>query len=385
MTKPGVLVIGAGVGGLSLAQGLKKARVPFHVYESDLEEDFPEDTYRMRIDKDGAAALQDVLTPELWAEFERTCALTEPNTATINALNGIATPIKQSHQLNVKPYAADRAVLLRNVLKRGLNRNISFGKRCTGYRVTSSGIAAKFSDGTTVKGTLLVGADGAKSQIRGQLLPNHRPYDTQGCCIYGRTEITRELLQHVSPHAIHGMTICHDNTHEPPLTLITEPTCFKWNISTSELPQDHVSWILQFPKKPNSREDISQLSRWEVAKATVRMVQDWDRSIRILLDLQDPSQTGALQIMTTKPELPSWPASAPVTLLGDAIHVMSPIGTSGVNLTLRDAATLAASLAGGISAEAIGRYEERMREYVGKALQASSVDARCLLQSTGLR
>ena len=124
------------------------------------------------------------------------------------------------------------------------------------------------------------------------------------------------------------------------------------------------------------------MSRWESAKLTVRMTQNWNRSIGTLLDLQDPSQTAALQIMTTKSELPFWAASAQVTLLGDAIHVMSPIGSNGVNLAIRDAANMVAILDDSISAEAIGRYEERVRRCVEKAVQTSSES---LLHSPGIR
>src|ERR1700722_4174859 len=100
MVTPRVLISGAGIGGLSLAQGLKKARVPFHVFESDFEDEFPRDDYRIRINEDGAAALEEVFTAELWAEFERTCALTEPSMTVVNALDGRVITSKHSRQLN---------------------------------------------------------------------------------------------------------------------------------------------------------------------------------------------------------------------------------------------------------------------------------------------
>jgi hypothetical protein len=61
-----------------------------------------------------------------------------------------------------------------------------------------------------------------------------------------------------------------------------------------------------------------------------------------------------------------------VTLLGDAIHAMSPARGSGANTALMDAANLCAALtAGGDLVEAIGRYEKKVRDYGFAAVEAS--------------
>ncbi len=65
-----------------------------------------------------------------------------------------------------------------------------------------------------------------------------------------------------------------------------------------------------------------------------------------------------------------------MTLLGDAIHAMSPARGSGANTALQDAGLLCSTLAVG-SAEhdglvtAIGDYETEMRNYGFAALEAS--------------
>jgi 2-polyprenyl-6-methoxyphenol hydroxylase-like FAD-dependent oxidoreductase len=61
-----------------------------------------------------------------------------------------------------------------------------------------------------------------------------------------------------------------------------------------------------------------------------------------------------------------------VTLIGDAIHAMSPARGSGANTALMDAANLCSALTGsaGLIA-AIGGYEERMRDYGFAAVDAS--------------
>jgi 2-polyprenyl-6-methoxyphenol hydroxylase-like FAD-dependent oxidoreductase len=66
-----------------------------------------------------------------------------------------------------------------------------------------------------------------------------------------------------------------------------------------------------------------------------------------------------------------------VTLLGDAIHAMPPSFGAGANSALRDAASLVRALDDAASGrrpllDAIGAYEEDMREAVFPIMRASS-------------
>jgi 2-polyprenyl-6-methoxyphenol hydroxylase-like FAD-dependent oxidoreductase len=90
MTNPNdrVLIIGAGISGLALAQGLKNVGVPFHVFESDPTPTFRPQGYRFRVDGSGATALRDVLTDDLFKRFEKVCAVTELGATGIDAANG---------------------------------------------------------------------------------------------------------------------------------------------------------------------------------------------------------------------------------------------------------------------------------------------------------
>src|SRR6516225_5342854 len=81
-----------------------------------------------------------------------------------------------------------------------------------------------------------------------------------------------------------------------------------------------------------------------------------------------------LTIRTSRPVNP-WQTSR-VTLLGDAIHSMTPYRGIGANIALRDAALLCANLKeaalGACTIEqAINDYERQMREYGFAAVRAS--------------
>ena len=72
MSQP-VLIIGSGLGGLTLAHSLKKHNIPYRIFERDSAQDQRAQGYRIGIDSGGAGGLQYALTPELFEEFEKTC------------------------------------------------------------------------------------------------------------------------------------------------------------------------------------------------------------------------------------------------------------------------------------------------------------------------
>jgi 2-polyprenyl-6-methoxyphenol hydroxylase-like FAD-dependent oxidoreductase len=107
---------------------------------------------------------------------------------------------------------------------------------------------------------------------------------------------------------------------------------------------------------------------------SARLIGSWHPDLRGLHAMADIEETFATRIRTS-PVIAPWPASR-VTVLGDAIHAMSPAGGSGANTALRDAAELCRALtaaAGGADiTTAIGQYEQRMRDYGYAALTASA-------------
>jgi glycine/D-amino acid oxidase-like deaminating enzyme len=68
-----VAIIGAGIGGLCLAQNLKKAGISVVVYERDESRTARLQGYRIHIDPDGSRALYESLPPRLWEIFLATC------------------------------------------------------------------------------------------------------------------------------------------------------------------------------------------------------------------------------------------------------------------------------------------------------------------------
>lgn len=370
-----VLIIGGGLGGLALAQGLKKASIPFQVFEADPSADFRPQGYRLKINGDGAAALKSVLTPELWSYFQETCAESKPGETNFNAINALITSSRAGPGLRggPTPYLADRTVL-RSVLRSGLEEHISYGKKFSHYEIDEDGVTASFTDGTTYEGAFLVGADGVRSGVRRQFQPDHKIVDTNGRCVYGKTPMTEEFIQKFPARATKWMTLMTDSTpttqtldvDETPLTLLMEPVRFVNNEHRKNLPANYIYWVLigraDLFGKPDS--ELLRLTADDSAALSLKLTEEWDPAVRSLFELQDITQSSTLRVSSAKPIIPFWKPSGRVTLIGDAVHAMSPCGGVGAVTALKDAAVLAGKITeGGINEKSIGAYEAEMRQY----------------------
>ena len=375
-----ILIIGGGLGGLALAQGLKKAGWPFRVFERDPTPDFRAQGYRLKLNSDGVTALKSVLSPELWKYFEDTCAECEVGETDFNAIDASITASRAGEGVRggVAIRNCDRTVL-RKTLMIGLDDHISYGKQLVEYSIADDGVTAIFRDGTTHKGRLLVGADGTRSPVRKQYL---QPVDTNGSCIYGKTPLTPALLKRFPPRATRWMTLIVDRTpitqtldiDETPLTLLLEPIRFPKNEHRDSLPVDYIYWVLisRTDVFNAHTEDLLHLNSKDSAALSLKLTDEWDLSMRALLEMQDVAQSSTLRVCSAVPNIQPWKASERVTLLGDAIHAMSPCGGVGAVTALRDAALLTEKLVeGGISTESVAKYEEGMRGYAKAAIEGS--------------
>lgn len=160
-----VIVAGGGIGGLCLAQALRKAGIAVTVFERDASPDARSQGYRLNVEPAGSAALKDRLPPELWRELVATAGdpglgmgVFDEQLRLLMREDGVATedPATSSH-------AVSRATL-RRILLTGLDDVVRLGKEYQRYEQNPDGtVTAFFADGTSATGDLLVGADGVRS------------------------------------------------------------------------------------------------------------------------------------------------------------------------------------------------------------------------------
>ncbi|MBF9131991.1 FAD-dependent monooxygenase [Plantactinospora sp. S1510] len=372
-----VLIIGAGIGGLALAHGLRRAGVPVAVYERDRSRTDRPQGYRLHINPAGSQALRECLAPDLFETFVSTCGA-NPSTMTFytEQLDRLLT-------VDVEPGKGHRSVsrhILRQVLLTGLAGVVQFGKTYHHYRQAPDGtLTACFVDGTSVEGDLLIGADGGGSPVRRQYLPHARRVDTGVRGIAGRVPITAATRALVPARVFDGPAVVNapgglgvfvaaQQFQRPPEGLELDPV------------EDFISWGLgaKRAKLPTGAE-LSGLDGPALRTLVLEVIRSWHPHLRELVASTDPDAITATTIRSAEP-VPPWPAS-PITLLGDAIHSMTPARGVGANTALRDAAlltrTLGAARRGELSpTEAIGRYEAEMIRYGFDAVRASLRDLR---------
>jgi 2-polyprenyl-6-methoxyphenol hydroxylase-like FAD-dependent oxidoreductase len=111
-----------------------------------------------------------------------------------------------------------------------------------------------------------------------------------------------------------------------------------------------------------------------LADLVQEMTPDWHPNLRRLFALTEPDTCFPIAIRTSVPPPPWTPSS--VTLLGDAIHTMTPGRGVGANTALRDAVLLCQQLIavrdGRASVvEAVSAYETKMVDYAFDAVAKS--------------
>ncbi|KAL8825851.1 MAG: hypothetical protein Q9191_004164 [Dirinaria sp. TL-2023a] len=376
-----VLIIGAGVSGLALAQGLRQAGVPVLAFERDQALNIRSQGYRVRITSDGIAALTALLPNTLLSRLKACCAALEPNQKD-HMFNAITSATLQSPlppQAPSETLVADRTVL-RSILMTGLEPCVKFGSDFMEYEICKGGVKAKFSDDSEILGSLLVGADGARSKVRKQYLPSRQFLDTQGRMIYGKTPVSEELTERFQVARLEGMLLIQDRTQSVPLTLLLEPMRFQ---DDPLCPQDYIYWVLGTRSDHPSlaSQSTSNLSPAAATAFSQQLTVGWHPAFRALFSLQDQMQTSLLYINSADPSMPPWQSSSRVTLIGDAVHVMAPTAGVGATTALRDAAELAKvlteddgrdALRQGDLLERIRAFEEKMRGYAEEAIRGSA-------------
>lgn len=98
----------------------------------------------------------------------------------------------------------------RNLLRRVLMKNldIQYNKHLTNYELDGESVTAKFKDGSSACGTLLVGADGSNSRVRANLLHGFVPTPSRAIMLNGGVQLSRAewepILQHGSGGVLFG-------------------------------------------------------------------------------------------------------------------------------------------------------------------------------------
>jgi 2-polyprenyl-6-methoxyphenol hydroxylase-like FAD-dependent oxidoreductase len=372
-----VIIIGAGLGGLCLAQGLRRAGLAVAVYERDAALAARRQGYRLHIDGRGARGLHACLSPELYELFLATCGAPSRQLTVVTRRLRTVRTMHFPEPAGTGPAAvstsADR-LTLREILATGLDDVLHFGTELTGLdRDEQGGVRARFSDGSAAEGDVLIGADGTGSRVRREYLPDAVAADTGERCIFGRTLITAQTEPLLAGVLHDGFTAVIGSRKLGmalgAVRFTTPPARAAQAVPGARLSAEHdfVMWSLSGKVKAFPGGDaLAGQGAPELLAVARDMTGSWHRQLRGLVGAAEPEETCFVKIAIGQQPPPR--ESTQVTLIGDAIHAVSPARGSGANLALADAGILGRELARCAAGElplraATGAYEAEMTSY----------------------
>jgi 2-polyprenyl-6-methoxyphenol hydroxylase-like FAD-dependent oxidoreductase len=379
-----VLIIGAGTGGLALAHLLKQAGVCIAVYERDLAPNADTGGYRVGISPAGSRALKACIPSELYDLYVATCSRSPRYFNMLTEQLGEVLSFDIDDQ-SPKALDSERNVIrktLRRVLLRGLEDDVFFGKALEGYSSNVDGsVTACFQDGSLATGDVLVGADGTSSTVRKQRLPEARLEDTGIVSLGGKIPMTAEAKALLSDKMFKGMSLIMAPmgfgaiVHSLEFAGSRSGSGFaaRWPDFVEALDEDSIGWGI-WGARQNFPRDPTGLSGEQLRELGLEITRDWHPHLRALIRMTEPSTIRDVKMRTSVPLTP-W-TSSNVTLLGDAVHTMTPGRGAGANTALRDAALLGRMLVEADQGqkpllEAIHAYEVEMLRYSTEAVQES--------------
>jgi 2-polyprenyl-6-methoxyphenol hydroxylase-like FAD-dependent oxidoreductase len=388
-----VVIIGGGIGGLALAQGLKKSGVSCAVYERDRTPSDRVQGYRVHISPTGSTALHDCLPPHLFDAFVLTCGKPARGIRFVTERMNVLLAIDEFTRLKppdrVAQHRSVSRITLRQVLLSGLEDAVHFGKAFARYEGAPTGrIMAHFEDGSTAEGDVLVAADGGGSRVRRQFLPQAQRIDTGVAAIAGKVFLDEDEAAQIAPLLRNGMTLAAGRGGYSLFVALQEfdgraVSGFGGNAAPAtdlhlDNSRSYLMWAFgaRREKLGLAGRETDRMSGEELRSAVLAVMaaRGWDERFQTLVRLASADTINALAIRTSVPVAP-W-LTQRVTLIGDAIHSMTPYRGIGANVALKDAmrlrsALVAAAGGGRPLIDAIHDYETDMTAYGFRAVRTS--------------
>jgi 2-polyprenyl-6-methoxyphenol hydroxylase-like FAD-dependent oxidoreductase len=391
-TRKPILISGAGLCSLLLAQSLLRSSIPFLIFERDSSFSFRGQGYRLRLSSEGLDAIDSVLGPEGFQKFWDACGKTGGSGfAALDAITGSTITADPREDEQPKPNSDGTTKMvtesltsrdgkivgisrgdMRKIFATGCEELIHWSHHVTGYELTPTGVRAIFADGTkSVEGDMLIGGEGIKSSVAKQVSRGKlKVYDTGARGIHGQAPTTafRGLGEGV-------WRILDTSNPNGKVFAIT-------NVRAGDMDDLNVQfgWTMGGGPgafhAPNNDYTIIGAPAANVAKT---LTANWHPRIKPLFEEMAVSEAAFWKITCSTPTgVPEWQNEPRVTVIGDAAHSMTPAGGIGANTAVRDSALLGRLLgeAGGYKDGVTAEYERGMRVYASEAVKASYEFAR---------
>jgi salicylate hydroxylase len=235
-------------------------------------------------------------------------------------------PLAAEHQRQhgapyVQLHRADLHELLASAARNLKPDLIRLSRRATGFSETDRGVTLHFSDGASVEGDILVGADGLKSTIARQIV-GEIPASYTGDAAWRITVPVERLPRPFLPPVMSvfmgpgGHAVCYYLRGGALLNFV--------GIIETELASEE-SWTQKFP--------------WELLK---KDYDGWHPAIQTIIDAADRDQCYRWSLHN-RPPVRNW-STGRATILGDAAHATLPYLAQGAAMAIEDGAVLTRAL-----------------------------------------
>lgn len=333
-----VIIVGAGIGGLTTALTLHAAGIACRVYESATEirpigvgiNVLPHAAKEL-----AALGLRDTLvsagiaTAES-AFFNRFGQLIYREPAGMAA--GYEWPQVSIHR------GALQMLLLDAVRARMGHDAVLTGYVCTGVEQTDDAATALFADRDSVRGSAVIACDGIHSAVRKQFYP------AEGAPRYSGYNMWRGVT--VWPRFLTGASMVRAGW-------LANGKMVIYPIRDLDDGKQLVNWVAEIETPRHLDRDWNRAGRLE---DFLPAFADWHFDWLDVPALIRGAETVLEFPMVDQDPLPRWTFGR-VTLLGDAAHPMVPRGSNGAGQAILDARAIADCLSSAGVAEALTRYE----------------------------
>jgi salicylate hydroxylase len=314
-----ILIVGGGVGGITTVLALRQRGIEARLFEQAPA--FRHVAAGIQISANATRILQRL---GLGDALARVAVYPEARAyyAWDTAEHLYSTPLGQVAEAHFGApyYCAHRADLL-DVLLGGLGSNgIHLNSQVRDLNQDADGVMVTLADGSTIRGDVLIGADGIHSTVRARLFGDERPRYTGN--VAWRGLVPAERVAHLDLGLVNGVWMGPNRSIVQ--YYVSAGRIYNWIGISRTSDAGRESWLAE----GSASDALDEYAGWHPTIRTI--IQATPRLLRQALYDREP--------------LPEWRVGR-VVLLGDAAHPMLPFFAQGAAQSIEDAYVLAGCLA----------------------------------------